>query len=83
MEASRNFSIFKMAAKNVGKSRTKARSRVYLLNDLVECLHTHSYSQNDCAVKKEGSLDRVETIFENGMCRIPALSRNTLPNMVM
>ena len=29
----------------VGKSRTKARSREYLLNELVECLYTHSYFQ--------------------------------------
>ena len=42
MEAGRNFSIFNMAAKNC---RTKARSREYFLNDLVECLYTHSYSQ--------------------------------------
>ena len=45
MEASRNSSIFKWRPKIVGKSRTKARSRKYLLNDLVECLYTHSYSQ--------------------------------------
>ena len=45
MEASRNFSICIMAEKIVGKSRTNAGSREYLLNELVECLYTHSYSQ--------------------------------------